>query len=317
MANFEEMQAKLKGAKVIVTGGTGFIGSHLVERLVGMEAHVRVLTKTGNVENLKDVLPKIELRRCDLTKGAEVKNALEGTEYVFHLAAAIPKRGTRYDHPVDAINANILATVNLCDAILSNGDFKKLVTASTTEVYGIPRRTPITEQHPTNPLTFYGASKLASEKFINVYARRYSLDAVILRYSVVFGPREGAYERAIPNFIRNILNKESPKIYGSGNQIRNYIYVDDVVEYTLRAISETPSTVYNAGAINIPIGDLARKLISVTKCELEPEYVTADAGEYDFTLDTSKIEGELKYQPNTLIEVGLSKEIQWYLNKGI
>jgi len=75
--------------------------------------------------------------------------------------------------------------------------------------------------------------------------------------------------------------------------------------------------VYNAGAINIPIGDLARKLISVTKCELEPEYVTADAGEYDFTLDTSKIEGELKYQPNTLIEVGLSKEIQWYLNKGI
>jgi UDP-glucose 4-epimerase len=315
VANFDEIQAKLQDAKVAVTGGTGFIGSHLVERLVEIGACVRVLTRTGNTENLEGVLRKIELRRYDLANRDEVKDALEGVEYVFHLAAAIPKEGIQYEHPIDSINANVVATVNICDAIIASGNCRKLVAASTTEVYGIPQKMPITEEHPTNPLTFYGVSKLAAEKFIQIYARRYNIDIAILRYSGVFGPREGSYKRAIPNFIRSILNGEAPKISGSGNQIRNYIYVGDIVEYTIRATAKTPSTVYNAGAINISIADLVNKLISLTNCGLKPKFVAPDIGQYDFVLDTSRIERELGYYGKTPIEVGLCKEIQWYLNK--
>lgn len=314
MVSFEEIQSKLRNSTVVVTGGTGFIGSHLVERLVDIGARVRVLTRAENTQHLTSVINKIELRKCDLTNRAEVKDSLQGAEYVFHLAAMIPKQGTQYDNPVDSIKANILATVNICDAILTSSGFKKLVFASTTEVYGIPQKTPITEEHPTNPLTFYGASKLAAEKFIQVYSKRYDLDVAILRYSVVFGQREGAYKRAIPNFIRSLLNNQAPKIYGSGDQIRNYIYVDDAVEYTLRAIGEIPSMVYNVGGINTSIRELVKVITALTKCEIKPESVATDTRQYDFILDNSRIERELGYHAPTPLEVGLSREIQWYLS---
>lgn len=314
MVSFEEIQAKLRNSTVVVTGGTGFIGSHLVERLVGIGARVRVLTRGGNTEYLKSVTNRIELRKCDPANGDEVKDALREVEYVFHLAAIIPKEGTQYDNPVDSIEANILATANICDAILTSDNFKKLVAASTTEVYGVPQQTPITEEHPTNPLTFYGASKLAAEKFMQIYNRRYNLDVAILRYSVVFGQREGAYRRAIPNFIRSLLNTEAPKIYGSGNQIRNYICVDDAVEYTLRAIGETPSIVYNVGGTHTSIREVVEIITALTKCEMSPEYVATDTRQYDFILDSSRIEKELGYHAQTPMEVGLSREIQWYLS---
>jgi UDP-glucose 4-epimerase len=312
MVSFEEIQAKLRGSRVIVTGGTGFIGSHLVERLVAIGGRVRVLTRTENTEYLTSVTNKIELRKCDLINKNEVKAALEGAEYVFHLAALIPKQGTQYDNPVDSIEANILPTANICDAILTSSNFKKLVAASTTEVYGIPQKSPVTEEHPANPLTFYGASKLAAEKLMQIYHRRYNLDVAILRYSVVFGQREGAYIRAIPNFIRSILNKEVLKIYGSGHQIRNYIYVDDAVEYTLRAIGETPSMVYNVGGINTSIIELVKIIAALTKSEIRVEHVALDSRQYDFILDSSRIEKELEYHAQTPMEVGLSREIQWY-----
>lgn len=314
MESSKTIQTKLSNSKVVVTGGTGFIGSHLVERLVSIGAKVRVLSRTGNPEYLQEVISRIELRKCDLTNRAEVERALKETEYIFHLVAAIPKRGIQYGDPTDTIKTNIFGTINICNAILHNSNFKKLIVASTAEVYGIPRSTSVTEEHPTNPLSFYGASKLAAEKLVQIYSEKYKLDIAILRYSTVFGSREGAYRRAIPNFIKNLLNKEAPQIYGTGDQIRNYIYVGDAVEYTLRAISETPSITYNVGGVNTSIKQLAKTIATLTKCKVKPAYITAEANQYDFILDSSRIERELGYYPRTPLEVGLSEEIQWYLN---
>lgn len=302
------------GTSVAVTGGTGFVGSHLVEKLVGLGARVTVISRTANLRNLAGVSGDVKLVRTDLCDIRGVVKVLAEVECVFHLAALVPE-GDSDSPPADSVNNNVLVTANLCEAARAAGSVRKMVYASTRQVYGKPRRLPVDEEHPTNPETFYAAGKLAGEHFVQVLAHRHGISATILRYSGVYGPREENLNGTVPRFIALAVEGKPIQIQGSGEQVRNYTYVQDVVEATVLASSFIPGvTVYNVGGANVSIRKLGECVLSAAGRGAELQFLPSKAEQYDYTVDSSKIEFGLGFKAETPLEAGIKKEMEWYSN---
>jgi UDP-glucose 4-epimerase len=236
----------------LVTGGAGFIGSHLVDRLVSDGWRVRVLDNfsSGRMENVEHHRGNrnVEILRGDLKNFDEAEGAVRDVDVVFHYAAN-PEVRVSTTNPEIHFNENVVATFNLLEAMRKN-DVEELVFASSSSVYGEPESIPVSEEAPIKPVSVYGASKAACENFIHSYTNLYGLKAVVLRYANVVGPR--LRHGVIYDFIVKLCkNTKQLEILGDGSQKRSYIYIDDAVEATLIAYNMTTEKrfeVYNIGS---------------------------------------------------------------------
>jgi UDP-glucose 4-epimerase len=251
--------------RVLVTGGAGFIGSRLVDRLVRDGYRVRVVDNlsSGRVENIKHHLESnsVELIVGDLKDPRVALRAVEGVDTVFHFAAN-PEVRVSTTNPEIHFNENIVATFNLLEA-MRRKNVKELVFASSSSVYGEPEEIPVDENAPIRPVSVYGASKAACEALIHAYSKLYGIKAVVLRYANVVGPR--LRHGVVWDFINKLIkNPTELEILGDGKQVRSYIYIDDAVEATIVAWRKTEASyeVYNIASEDwITVDEVADEVI--------------------------------------------------------
>lgn len=255
------------GEVVLVTGGAGFIGSHLVDKLVELGLKVRVLDNlsSGNINNIVHHLERghVELIQGDLKDVETVKRSLEGVGTVFHFAAN-PEVRISTTNPVVHFNENVVATFNLLEAIRLK-DIKTLVFASSSTVYGEPPEIPVNEEAPLRPVSVYGASKAACENLIYAYSKLYGINAVVLRYANIVGPRlrHGVIYDLL---VKLSKNREVLEVLGDGTQVRSYLHVKDAVEATVKAwlSSRGEYNVFNVGNVDwIEVKDVVDIVLSV------------------------------------------------------
>lgn len=304
--------------KVLVTGGAGFIGSHLVEALVRRRHWVRVLDNlsSGNLRNLEAVTHQIQFIRGDIRDSALLKRSLKGVELVFHEAAlrSVPKS---VRNPQEYHEVNTTATLNLLKLAHEAG-VRRLIYASSSSVYG---DTPLPQRETIMPLpqSPYAASKLAGEAYCTMFTRLYGLKTVGLRYFNVFGPRqslENDYAVVIPRFIASLLHGEAPPIYGDGLQTRDFTYVENVVEANLKAATSTQAVgeVFNiASGSRHSVRELADVLTRWLKMEIQPRFVSPRPGDVKHTwADIAKAKRLLKYRVAVPFDKGLCRTLTWF-----
>lgn len=260
---------KLKGKKVIVTGGAGFIGSHLCEELVKLGANVLSVDnfssgKEKNIEFLKGY-PNFKSLNIDITNKEALDEIMPGVDIIFNNAAS--KKNICLINPQRDLEVNAGGTLNLLELSMKHG-VKKFIHASTGSVYGEPYIFPTTETHPYNPVSYYGVSKLAGERYVNTFHHLYNLDTTILRYFHVYGPRQESNEfgGVVSIFLRNILEKKDVNVFGHGEQMRSFTWVKDLVEANLASVVNPVSKgqVYNtASGIKVTINELAYNMIEM------------------------------------------------------
>ncbi|MDG7000697.1 MAG: SDR family oxidoreductase, partial [Nitrososphaerota archaeon] len=307
--------------KVLVTGGAGFIGSHIVDKLVEEKYEVGVLDNlsTGNLANVSDHVSskRIEFHNCDISDFDSVSKVVKEYDAVIHEAALVSVSRS-VENPLLTNKVNVDGTVNLLKASVDSG-VQKFIYASSSSVYGDTETLPKKETMVTVPISPYGVSKLAAENYCRTFSKVYSLKTVCLRYFNVYGPRQkyGHYSGVIPIFIRKALNDEAPVIDGDGEQTRDFTYVSDVVQANLLALRKdvSPGTVYNAAAGGmISINDLARHILDLTGREnLKPVHGKPRVGDIRASYaDIGMISRELGFNPRVGIEEGLGRVVDWF-----
>ena len=306
-------------ARYLVTGGAGFIGSHVVDRLVADGHQVRVLDdlSTGKLDNLAAARIRIEFLQADLRDRQIMAKACQGIELVIHEAAwrSVPKSMA---DPWGYTEVNVLGTVNLLEAS-AKAKVKRVVCVSSSSVYGETTTMPLREDQPCHPISPYAASKLADELYCGLFARGMGLETVSVRYFNVFGPRqslENQYAVVIPKFIVCLLREQPPPVYGDGTQSRDFTYVDNVVEGTILA-SQTPSV--SGESFNIALGEehtvleLLDELNKIMGLSVAPDFQPSRLGDVRRTLaDPSKAQRLLKWQGKVNFIEGLRRTVEWF-----
>lgn len=286
-------------AKYLVTGGAGFIGSHIVDALVSKGENVRVLDNlsTGNKKNLENVIDKIELAIGDIKDRSIVASAVQDIDFILH-QAAIPSAPRSFETPEESLSVNSGGTLQLLIAAKETG-VKCFLYASSSSIYG--------DNKDFKPKSPYGVSKLLGEQYCLLYNRLYGLNTVCLRYFNVFGPRQNPdsqYSAVIPKFIKALKNGDSPVIYGDGEQSRDFTYVKNVVNANL--------IIRKAGVYDIGFGKstTVNNLYEMTKeilgVKIPAKYVSPRPGEIKYSL--AKIDASV-YKPEIDLEKGLKLTI--------
>ncbi len=305
--------------KVLVTGGAGFIGSHIVDRLVRSNYRVVVLDNfcSGKIGNLKDSIKKIELIRGDIRDERKVKQALRDVDFVLHQAAlrSVPKS---VEHPMEYNDVNVTATLNLLKCSSETG-VKRFVLASSSSIYGESVREKQKETDLPLLISPYAANKLIGEYYCRVFSKMYSLETVGLRYFNVFGPRqslESQYAVVIPKFIISLLTHKSPPIYGSGKQSRDFTYIDNVVEANILAMTQKNAAgeVFNVGCgSSHSVLKLFNDIKAILGSDLKPKFIAPRQGDVMHTkADITKAGRLLNYKPKVSFIEGLERTIQWF-----
>ena len=302
----------------LVTGGAGFIGSHLCEELVRRGERVRVVDSliTGKRQNLAH-LPQVEFMEGDLADIDVARRAVHGIEYVLH-QAAIPSVPRSVEDPLTSNRANIDASVNILVAA-RDAKVKRLVYAGSSSAYGNSEVLPKVETMPTAPLSPYALQKLVAEQYCQMFTTLYGFETVTIRYFNVFGPRQdpsSPYSGVISLFISALCDGRRPTIYGDGEQTRDFTYVANVVDGVLRACHAPGASgevinVATAGRISL------NQLFAIVKREvgssLEPDYSNPRAGDVrDSQADIGKAQRLLGYTPIVSFEEGLGRTVKWY-----
>ena len=305
-------------ASYLVTGGAGFIGSHLVEELVRRGERVRVADSfiTGKRENLTPV-PGVELVEGDLADFAVAQRAVAGMDYVLH-QAAIPSVPRSVQDPITSNRANIDASVNVLVAA-RDAKVRRLVYAGSSSAYGNQPTLPKVETMGTAPLSPYALQKLVAEQYCQMFTQLYGLETVTIRYFNVFGPRQdpsSPYSGVISLFIRALTEGRQPTIYGDGGQTRDFTYVANVVDGVLRACTAPNASgeVINvATGGRISLNELFRTLKGLTGATVEPIYAETRAGDVrDSQADIGKAKRLLGYEPTVTLEQGLEQTVAWF-----
>ena len=319
-----EIIKKFKGVKVVVTGGAGFIGSHLVERLLEYGAEVVVIDTmvAGNkIEHLQGN-PMLSIMMADVKETSDIADAFRDADIVFHLAALVGVEETQLA-PLDVLNVDIQGTVNVLGLAQQN-NIKRVVFASSSEVYGDSSE-PMVEEGILCPKSTYAVTKLIGEEYCKAFYKQFGLVYTILRYFNVYGPRQD--ERfVVSRFLGNMVNNKSMMIYGNGNQTRDFTYVDDVVNMTLiSAVSDDA----RCQAFNIGTGcsitlnnlvDVIQRLIPVSN-PVKPKYVEynglrpAEIEVFKREADVSKARKLLGYNSILSIESGMKEYLNWYMGR--
>jgi UDP-glucose 4-epimerase len=299
--------------KVLVTGGAGFIGSHLVDRLVreGFEVVVLDDLSTGSLDNVKTHVenPKFQFIRGDVRVRGLVRRALRDVNCVFHLAA-IANVDLSIRRPDLVNDINVTGTLNLLEES-RRADVEKFIFTSSCAVYGEPVKLPVDEEHPTRPLSPYGVSKLAAEHYCAVYHRVHGLNVVVLRLFNVYGPRQerSPYGGVISRFIERLRRGLAPIIFGDGRQTRDFVYVGDVVEalmLSMRSKDCVGMTINIGSGVEVSIRDLADKITRIFELRKRPIFSGPRPGDVNrMCADIRKAREVLKFEPKTPLEEGL------------
>ncbi len=301
--------------KVVVTGGAGFIGSHLAEELQNRGYYVIVLDdlSTGKRENVDHLLKKnsVEFVEGNVTDLALLQTLFQGTEYVFH-QAALARVPFSIENPLSANEVNITGTLDVLLAARDN-KVKKVVFASSSSIYGDTDVLPQHEAMLPNPLSPYALTKLAGEYYCSIFKSIFELNTICLRYFNVYGPRQdphSQYAMVIPAFINRVSSSTSPVIFGDGEQSRDFTFIQDVVSANIRAAESNVNGVFNIGSgKNITINQLAELVTKFLQKDLRPIYDKPRLGDVKHTLaDVSKAK-VFGYEPACSLEDGLRKII--------
>ena len=329
------LRMSTRGKRVLVTGGAGFIGSHLVEEyLINKAEEVVVLDdfSTGTMENLDDMRDE----RLKIVKGSILDFAQlnmivkkEKIDIIDHLAAELEVYTGIKDAERDA-KINILGTLNVLNAALKN-NVEKVLFASSGAVYGQAKYLPIDEEHPLEPHWPYGVSKLAAERYVLQYNKLFGLNTTAFRYGIVYGPKEW-FGRVLTMFIKRIfLENKPPVVFGDGSQTRDFVYVKDVVKAHMLAIEkqESAGKVFNIGSgEGVSVKELANMLVKASNkgfdilydnpkegsaSHFQPERIRLQGELVNFILDCRKAKEILGWRPQTDFNEGVTKEIEWIL----
>jgi len=306
-------------AGYVVTGGAGFIGSHIVEELLRRNETVKVIDNfsTGKRENVKPFEGAAEIIDADISQAKNLAQLLKGTDYVIH-QAAIPSVPKSIIDPVKSHEANVNGTLQLLVACREAG-VKRVVYASASSLYGDSPTLPKHEGMMPNPLSPYGAQKLFGETYCQVFTKSYGLETVSLRYFNVFGPRQDAtsqYSGVLALFIPAVLEGRRPTIYGDGEQSRDFTYVKNVVEANLLACKApgVAGQFFNvACGDRISVNSMLQHINKITGKDISPVYADARAGDIKHSqADITRAKERLSYDPRVSFEEGLRDTIEWY-----
>jgi len=309
-------------SRYLVTGGAGFIGSHLVEALVEQGQDVRVLDNflTGKRENIAPFLADIDLIEGDIRDLGTCKQAVEGVEFVLH-QAALPSVPRSLEDPILTNEINIRGTLNLLLASRDAG-IKRFIFASSSSVYGDDAVLPKREGMEGVPLSPYAVTKLIGEKYCQVFGRVFDLPTLSLRYFNIFGPRQdphSQYAAVIPLFIIKMMKGERPIIYGDGEQSRDFTFVANVVEANRLAIQagEISGEVINlACGEKTTVNQLFEGIRQILHKDINPTYGEPRPGDIRHSFaDITKAKKVLKYEPKISLSQGLQETIRWYKGK--
>lgn len=306
----------------LVTGGAGFIGSHLTSRLVQDGHQVRVLDNlcTGSLKNLEHIDGRFEFIEGDLCDRDAVAYAVTGMEIVFHEAAlaSVPRSVER---PLDTHAACVTGTIHLLEAARGAG-VRRIVYAGSSSAYGNQKTMPKHEAQVPQVLSPYAAAKLAAELYCEAFASTYGLETVRLRYFNVFGPRQdpnSPYSAVIPRFVAALLKGEQPVIYGDGSQSRDFTFVENVVLANLLAASSpgVSGRVYNAACgETLDLMTLLRLICDRLDAAFDPQFAPARAGDVQHSwADISAARRDLGYSPQVSVREGLAITVDWYVEQ--
>ena len=303
-----------ESTKVLVTGGAGFIGSHLVNGLLDRDYSVAVVDdlSTGQLRNLNH---RATFYHCPINDPKLVQIIRrDGPEIIFHLAAQSSVRQSTLDPVADA-DTNVLGTIRLLSAAAAEGVHKIVFSSTGGAIYGNPDTVPCDEDTPVNPLTPYALSKYVSELYLELFYQTYGLQHTILRYANVYGPGQdpGGEAGVIAIFAASMLRGRSPNIYGDGLQERDFVYVSDVVEANLAAVYRGDGRIYNIGTGEpVTINHIHSLLQGCTEFYQEPVYRPRRAGEVlKIALDSNRAARELNWEPKVSLEEGLRHSVDY------
>ena len=309
----------------VVTGGAGFIGSHLVRELVSKGYRTTILDdlSSGKIENIEDLLGQprkesaIRFVQDSITNLPVLQELFQGADYVFHLAAiaSVPKS---VNDPLSSHEVNLTGTLNVLQAAKEN-NIRKVVYISSSAVYG---DTPVLPQHEEMmpaPQSPYAVTKLAGEYYCRVFKEVYDLDTAGLRFFNIYGPRQdpnSEYAAVIPKFIIKVLEGKAPVIFGTGEQTRDFVFVRDAVNAVILAAESDAAGIYNIGVgTTITIDDLARMVIKVVGKDLEPIYQESRTGDILHSLSDISRARTFGYRPRFSLEEGLEETVRYYSNQ--
>lgn len=308
--------------KYVVTGGAGFIGSHIVENLAQQNHEVVIFDDlfSGKLENINPFLKKdsVTFVQGSITDLPLLQKTFAGADGIFHegAIASVPRS---IANPVATNEANVTGTLNVLVAA-RDCNVRKVLFASSSSVYGNTPTLPKREDMTPNPLSPYAVSKLTGEHYLNVFSEVYGLQTTSLRYFNVFGPRQdpkSQYAAVIPNFITSILKRQSPVIHGDGGQTRDFTFVKDVVQANIRAMESDAQGVYNvAYCKRISLLELAADIMEMTGISVPLIHDEPRAGDVrDSLADITRAQESFGYSPQYTVKTGLKETISWYQNQ--
>jgi len=313
----------LSGMSVLVTGGAGFIGSHLARALAEVGANVLVLDNfsNGSMENLRGTEHQIGVMRGDIRNAADCEKAMQNRAAVFHLAAlgSVPRS---VEEPLLYNEVNITGTLTVLEAARKAG-VKRVVYSASSAAYGDTPVLPKVESMMPSPKSPYAVTKLVGEYYCRVYSSVYNLSTVSLRYFNVFGPRQNPnsqYAAVIPAFVTALLKKQAPKIYGDGGQTRDFCFIQNVVKANMLAATAEESL--TGQSVNIACGErtslnqILAQMQKILGTDIKAEYLPARAGDVrDSLADISAAQKLIGYRPEVLFEQGLETTVKAYAGK--
>lgn len=307
--------------KFLVTGGAGFIGSNIVEELLKRGFSVRVLDNfsTGKRENLRPFEKDVELIEGDIRSYHTVNQAVKGIDIILH-QAALPSVPRSINDPLTTNDVSVTGTLNLLEAARDH-KIKRIVYASSSSVYGDNPELPKHEDMMPNPLSPYAVSKLASEKYCQVFGKLYNIETVVLRYFNVFGPRQdpnSQYSAVIPKFIKILMNDKQPTVHGDGTQSRDFTYVSNIVEGNILAATNDVETglVLNCACHGqVTLNQLVQQLSELLNKSIKPIYGERKPGDIKHSFaNINLITEKLNYKPLVDFKEGLKRTVEFYLN---
>jgi UDP-glucose 4-epimerase len=302
--------------KALIIGGNGFIGAHLVDALLESGHEVRVFDRYPS--RYREQLPNVEYVSGDFANHGEVDAAVQGVDWIFHLAyTTLPQ--TSNDDPVYDVRSNVIDTLQLLQSCREHKVKKFVFISSGGTVYGIPQRVPVTEDHPTEPICSYGITKLTIEKYLNLYHRIHGLDYVVARVSNPYGEFQNPYAKqgAIGVFLGNIVQGQPITIWGDGEVVRDYVYIKDAVKALVLAAEYDAGPdeprVFNVGyGSGHSLNDIIAEIKKVVDMPVEVKYTPSRAVDVPVNvLDISRATRHLEWHPNTELARGLAQTWKW------
>ncbi|MBI5429092.1 MAG: NAD-dependent epimerase/dehydratase family protein [Nitrosomonadales bacterium] len=298
--------------RTLVIGGSGFIGSHLVDALLHAGHKVRVFDR--NPEPFRAPVPGVEYSYHDFNDVAALAEALEGVDVVYHLLCTTVPSTSNLD-PISDIQSNLIGTVKLLQLMLKKGVVRIVYLSSGGTVYGVPSTIPVPEEHPLQPICSYGVVKVATENYLFMFQELYGLRPVILRPSNPYGERQGhgGVQGVIGTFLRKIKASEKIEIWGDGSVVRDYVHISDLISLCLKVVERDSCGVFNAGSgVGHSVLEILNVIEAVTGISVDP--VFKPSRNYDVPsviLDTSKATRKFDWQPRVDLSEGVTSTWRW------